>query len=71
MKKEEQEALEKNGIDHKRIQSLKKALKGYNELKKELTKMERLVLKKDKEIEDLMELVSKSNRKKLLDGLAR
>lgn len=69
MKEEEVKALEKNGIDHKRIQSLKRSLKGYGELKKELTKMERLVLNKDKEIEGLQKKVEKSNRKKLLDGL--
>ena len=69
MKKEEIIALEKNGIDHERLQKLKKALKGYRELKKEVTKMERLVLQKDKEIEEFKKEIKKVDRKKLLDGL--
>lgn len=69
MKEEEILSLRKNGVDHKRIESLKKSLKGYNELKKELRIMERLVLKKDEEIKNLMEREKKSNKKKLVEGL--
>lgn len=69
MKKEEIEVLEKNGIDNKRIEALSKSLEGYKELKKELKKMQKLVISKDEEIEDLKKKVKKYDRKKLLDGL--
>jgi len=71
MKKEEVKALEKNGIDHKRIESLKRSLKGYKELKKELTMMEKLVLNKDEEIEKLEKKLKRSNRKNMLAGIGR
>ncbi len=69
LKEEEILSLNKNGVDYKRIESLKKSLKGYSALKKEVTKMEKLVLSKDKEIEEYKKRGKKYKKLEMLSGL--
>jgi arsenate reductase-like glutaredoxin family protein len=69
MKKEEIEVLRRNGVDHSRINYLKKELEGYKELKKEVNKIEKLLVKKEKEVAALQSQILKSKKRDLIEGL--
>ncbi len=63
MKRSEVIILEESGVDNKRIEKLKKSLKGYKEIKEEMSTMEKIIIEKDRRIKDLEDMIKRDKAK--------